>query len=172
VGDLAFAFKRVVAHSLPRGSIFSAAAEIVVPTGSTERDIGGGTTVVEPFVAFGQRLPARTFFQAQAGGSIPFNRDHADEAFWRMVFGQQFRQGEFGRLWAPMVEVLGSRELTAGTPALWDVAPQVHVTLSTRQHIRASVGVRVPVNERAGRSTQVLGYFLWEWFNGGLLTGW
>ena len=38
--------------------------------------------------------------------------------------------------------------------------------------IRADVGVRIPVNERAGRPTQVLGYFLWEWFNGGLTTGW
>lgn len=172
VGDLAFAFKHVVAHSLPRGSIFSAAAEIVVPTGSTERGIGGGTTVAEPFVAFGQRLPARSFLQVQAGGSIPFNRDHADEAFWRTAVGQQFRQGEFGRLWAPMVEILGSRELISGAPTLWDVLPQVHVTLSTRQHIRANVGVRVPINERDGRSTQVLGYFLWEWFGGGLLTGW
>ena len=172
VGDLAFAFKRVVAHSLRRGSIFSVAGELVVPTGSTERNLGAGTAVVEPFVAFGQRLPGRVFFQAQVGGSVPFDRDHADEAFWRTVVGQQFRQGEFGRLWAPMVEVLGSRELTSGAPAHWDILPQMHVTLSTRQHIRANVGVRVPVNERTGRSTQVLGYFLWEWFGGGLLTGW
>ena len=127
---------------------------------------------MEPFVAFGQRLPGRVFFQAQVGGSVPFDRDHADEAFWRTVVGQQFRQGEFGRLWAPMVEILGSRELTSGAPAHWDVLPQMHVTLSTRQHIRANVGVRIPVNERTGRSTQVLGYFLWEWFGGGLLTGW
>lgn len=172
VGDLAFAFKRVVAHSLRRGSIFSVAGELVLPTGSTERSLGSGTTVVEPFVAFGQRLPARTFLQVQVGGSVPFDRGHADEAFWRTVIGRQFRHGEFGRLWAPMIEVLGSRELTTGAPAHWDVLPQVHVTLSTRQHIRANVGVRVPVNERTGRSTQVLGYFLWEWFGGGLLTGW
>jgi hypothetical protein len=172
VGDMAFAFKRVVAHSVSRGSIFSAAAELVVPTGSTERDIGGGTTVLEPFVAFGQRLPSRVFLQVQVGGAIPFKRDHADEAFWRTPIGQQFRQGEFGRLWAPMIEILGSRELMAGAPAHWDVVPQVHVTLSTRQHIRGNVGVRVPVNERTGRSTQFLGYFLWEWFGGGLLTGW
>jgi hypothetical protein len=172
VGDLAFAYKRVVAHSLSKGSILSAAAELVVPTGSTERDIGGGTTVVEPFVAFGQRLPSRTFLQVQAGGSIPFDRDHADEAFWRTAFGRQFRQGEFGRLWAPMVEILGSRELTSGAATHWDALPQVHVTLSTRQHIRANVGARIPLNERDGRSTQFLGYFLWEWFGGGLLTGW
>jgi hypothetical protein len=172
VGDLAFAFKHVVAHSVRRGGILSAAAEVVVPTGSTERQIGAGTTVVEPFLAFGQRFPARTFLQVQAGGSIPFDRDHADEAFWRTAVGRQFRQGEFGRLWAPMVEILGSRALTSGAPTHWDVVPQIHVTLSTRQHIRLNLGARVPVNERAGRSTQFLGYFLWEWFGGGLLSGW
>lgn len=172
VGDLAFAFKHVVAHSLQRGSIFSAAAEVVTPTGSTERNAGSGTTVLEPFVAFGQRLPARVFVQAQVGGGIPFDRARADEAFWRAAVGQQFRHGEFGRLFAPMIEILAVRELTAGAPVQWDVLPQMHVTLSTRQHIRANVGVRVPVNDRTGRPTQVLGYFLWEWFGGGLLTGW
>jgi len=172
VGDMAFAFSHVVAHSLRRGSIFAAAAEVVVPTGSTERSIGAGTTVIEPFVTFGQRLPARTFVQVQVGGGIPFDRARADEAFWRAAVGQQFRQGEFGRLFAPMIEILGTRELISGAPVHWDVVPQMHVTLSTRQHIRANVGVRTPVNERTGRPTQLLGYFLWEWFGGGLLTGW
>jgi hypothetical protein len=172
VGDLGFAVKHVLVANAARGSIISAVAEVLMPTGSTERGIGRGTTVLEPFVAFGQRLPARTFFQAQVGGGIPFDRARTDEAFWRLVTGRQFRQGEFGRLWAPMVEVLGSRELTSGAPTHWDVVPQMHVTLSTRQHIRANLGVRVPVNDRTGRSTQVLGYFLWEWFNGGLTAGW
>jgi hypothetical protein len=172
VGDLGFAVKHVLVANEARGSIVSAAAEVLVPTGSTERGIGSGTTVVEPFVAVGQRLPGRAFFQAQAGGAIPVDRARTDEAFWRLVAGRSFRRGEFGRLWAPMVELLGSRELTSGAATHWDILPQLHVTLSTRQHIRASLGVRMPINERTGRSTQVLGYFLWEWFNGGLRTGW
>jgi hypothetical protein len=172
VGDLAFAFKSVFGQSVRRGSIISAAAELVVPTGATERGIGGGTTVLEPFLAFGQRLPARAFLQVQAGGSIPFDRSNPDEAFWRTVIGRQFRQGEFGRLWAPMIEFIGSRALTSGAATQWDVLPQVYVTLNTRQHIRASVGVRVPVSEREGRPSQFLSAFIWEWFGGGLLAGW
>jgi hypothetical protein len=171
-GDLAFAFKQVIAHSGRRGSILSVAGEVSVPTGSTERSIGSGTAVVEPFVALGQRLPGRGFLQVQAGAGIPFNRDRADEVFWRGAVGQTFRNGEFGRLFAPMVEVLAARDLVSGEHALWDVAPQVHVTLSTRQHVRVNAGVTIPVNERAGRSTQFIGYFLWEWFGGGLSSGW
>jgi hypothetical protein len=144
----------------------------VVPTGSTERGVGSGTTVVEPFVAFGQNLPRGALLQVQAGGAIPFDRDHADEAFWRTAIGQRFRQDRFGRLWAPMIEVIGARALIAGAPTHWDVVPQLHVTLNTRQHVRANVGVRIPVNDRAGRSTQFLSYFLWEWFGGGLFDGW
>jgi hypothetical protein len=172
VGDLAFAFKHVLAASVRRGSILSVAGELVVPTGSTERGVGSGTTVVEPFVAFGQNLPRGALLQVQAGGAISFDRDHADEAFWRTAIGQRFRQDRFGRLWAPMIEVIGARALIAGAPTHWDVVPQLHVTLNTRQHVRANVGVRIPVNDRAGRSTQFLSYFLWEWFGGGLFDGW
>jgi hypothetical protein len=81
-------------------------------------------------------------------------------------------QGQFGRTWSPMVEVLGARELASGEPVLWDVVPQMQVTLSKRQHIMINVGVRVPVNGRDSRRTQVLTYFLWDWFDGGLFDGW
>ena len=172
VGDLAFAFKRALLHSLPKGSILSGAVEVVVPTGSTERGIGGGTTVVEPFVAFAQILPADAFIQVQGGAGFPIDRDHADEVFWRAVLGRSFTQGEFGRSWAPMVEILGERELESGSRVHWDLAPQMQVTLSARQHVMLNAGVRIPVNLREGRSTRFMVYLLWDWFDGGLFNGW
>ena len=57
------------------GRFVSAAAELVVPTGSTERGLGSGTTVVETFLAIGQRLPARVFLQMQSGGALPCDRE-------------------------------------------------------------------------------------------------
>jgi hypothetical protein len=33
-------------------------------------------------------------------------------------------------------------------------------------------GVRVPVNNRGGRSPTLIFYFLWDWFDGGLFEGW
>jgi hypothetical protein len=75
-------------------------------------------------------------------------------------------------MWSPMVEVLGGRELVRGEPVLWDVLPEVQVTLSTRQHVRANVGVRVPVNQASTRSTQILTYLLWDWYEGPFLAGW
>jgi hypothetical protein len=71
-----------------------------------------------------------------------------------------------------MVELLADRELASGAKTDWDVMPEMQVTLSKRQHIRASVGVRVPATNTAGRSTQVMFYLLWDWFDGGLREGW
>jgi hypothetical protein len=50
----------------------------------------------------------------------------------------------------------------------WDVAPQLQVTLSRRQHVMVSGGLRIPVTQRDERHTQVVAYFLWDWFDGGL----
>jgi hypothetical protein len=172
LGDVAAAIKHVFHHSLERGRIFAAAAEIVFPTGKETEGLGGGATVFEPFAAFGQMLPADGFIQAQTGFEIPFAEDRANEFFWRGLVGKSFVQGRFGRTWSPMVEILGAKELAEGDPVLWDVVPQMQVTLSKRQHIMMNVGVRVPVNERDARRTQVLTYLLWDWFDGGLFDGW
>jgi hypothetical protein len=172
VGDVAFAFKRAFLHSRRRGSILSGAMEVVVPTGSTERGLGGGATVLEPFAAVGQLLPSDAFVQVQVGAEFPLGRDRVDEAFWRAVVGRTFTDGEFGRGWSPMVEILGARDLAAGATTHWDVVPQMQVTLNRRQHIMLNGGVRVPVNERRGRPTRVMVYVLWDWFDGGLFSGW
>jgi mono/diheme cytochrome c family protein len=172
IGDIGLEFKRALAHSLRRGSIVSAGAELLTPTGSTERGIGGGTTVFEPFLAVGQILPADAFLQFQAGGELPFDRDRADEGFWRVVLGRTFTSGEFGRAWTPMVEILGARELRSGETSRWDVLPQMQITLNTRQHVMLNAGVRIPLNDRQERSTQAMVYLLWDWFDGGFLEGW
>jgi mono/diheme cytochrome c family protein len=173
IGDIAAGVKRALFHRLDRGTIFSAGGEIVLPTGDRERDLGKGAFIVEPFLAFGQLLPADGFVQAHAGLELSTNRGRAPhEAFWRAALGRTFAQdGGAGRAWSPMVELLGARELVAGAPPEWDLLPQVQVTLSRRQHVMASVGVRVPLNGE-GRETRVLAYLLWDWFDGGLFVGW
>jgi hypothetical protein len=172
VGDVAIEFKRALSHSLRTGHIFSAGFEYIMPTGSTERGVGGGTTVFEPFVAFGKVLAADAFLQLQAGAEMPFDRDRSDELFWRAAAGRTLTNGMYGRSWTPMIEVLGARDLETGARVHWDLVPQVQVSLNTRQHILLNAGVRVPVNQREGRSTQFLMYLLWDWFDGGLRDGW
>ena len=71
-----------------------------------------------------------------------------------------------------MIEWLAARDLEDAATTDWDVVPQMQITLNRRQHIMINVGVRIPLSERTGRSTQVITYFLWDWFDGGLLDGW
>jgi mono/diheme cytochrome c family protein len=173
LGDVAVALKHALFHSFERGSIFSVAGEIVLPTGKETAGLGGGVTIFEPFVAFGQILPADAFFQAQAGLELPFDTGRAGrEAFWRAALGRSFTEGRFGRSWSPIVELLAARDLESGATTHWDLVPQMQVTLNRRQHIMINAGVRFPLNDRTGRSTQLVTYFLWDWFDGGLLDGW
>ena len=173
LGDVAVAAKRVLFHSLDTGSILSAGAEVVFPTGKEGSGLGGGVMKFEPFVSAGQMFRGSAFVQGQAGAEIPRDREKAEtEAFWRGVVGNTFTQGEFGRSWTPMLEFAAARELENGKPVEWDVLPQLQVSLSKRQHILVSGGLRIPINERAERHMQVLTYLLWDWFDGGLRDGW
>jgi hypothetical protein len=71
-----------------------------------------------------------------------------------------------------MIEILGSKEVEDGSSVLWDLVPQMQITLNTRQHIMLNAGVRFPVNQTSGRPTQFIMYILWDWFDGGLYDGW
>jgi mono/diheme cytochrome c family protein len=172
LGDIAVALKRVLFHDSARGSIVSFNGEVALPTGDARTGIGAGTTVLEPGLLAGQILPANFYLQLQTGVGFSMDRSKADhEAIWRAALGTTLTQG-FGRAWSPIVELLGARALGAGNAAEWDVLPQMQVTLSRRQHVRGSVGVRLPVNARAERPRELVAYLLWDWFDGGLFEGW
>jgi mono/diheme cytochrome c family protein len=176
IGDLTVGLKRALAHSLDGGYIFSAGAEVVLPTGDAGSGFGKDTVIFEPFAAAGFLLPRDSFVHLQAGAELSTDTGTADhEAFYRGAVGMTFAQGPngFGRAWTPMLEVLATTELgELETETALDLLPQVQVTLNTRQHVMVNVGVRVPVNEAASRDTQVLFYLLWDWFDGGFFDGW
>jgi mono/diheme cytochrome c family protein len=174
VGDAGFGLKRVLFASHERGSILSVQGEAVLPTGDRDRGFGAGVTVFEAFGAFGQMLPFDSFVQVQAGTEQPVDTAIAPRAvFGRVAFGKSLRQdGGFGRLWTPMLEVVSDRELESAAATDVDLVPQFQVSLSRRQHVRANVGLAIPVANTAGRSKQVVFYLLWDWLDGGFLEGW
>jgi hypothetical protein len=174
VGDIALGYKRLIFSSLRTGSILSVQGEAILPTGDHARGFGTGTTIFEGFASYGQLLPQESFIQFQSGIELPTDTSDANRAvYWRAAFGKSLNQGMgFGRMWTPMVELLADRELATGESINWDLVPQFQVTLSRRQHIRANVGLRVPVNAFGSRSMQLLFYLLWDWFDGGLREGW
>jgi hypothetical protein len=172
IGDVAAELKHVLYDNLDSGSIVSLAGELVLPTGDAAKGFGKDTAVFETSLLYGQILPADAFFQTHVGFEFPVDTDKAEnEMFWRTALGRSFQEPNWGRTWTPMVELLGARELEGGGTE-WDLVPQLNVTLSKRQHIQISLGARVPLTDSSERSTVFMMYFMWDWYDGGLLEGW
>lgn len=172
-GDLAIGVKHALRHSLERGAILSIGGELVLPTGDEAKGFGKGTTVFESFVLYGKILPNDSFLQLQGIAEFPSDSAFEDEVVVRAAYGRTWiADAPFGRAWTPMIEVLGARELTGGADTEWDLVPQLQISLNTRQHVQAGVGVRLPVTDRSNRSSELVFYLLWDWFDGGVLEGW
>jgi mono/diheme cytochrome c family protein len=173
IGDIAVALKRAFYHDWHKGTIVSVAGELILPTGDDELGFGKGTTVFEPFVAWGQILPADFFLQTQLGFELPFDTDRAErEGFLRAALGWTTTTGEFGRAWSPILEILAARELASDGEVNLDIVPQIQITLNKRQHIMFNIGVRTALNNRSRENTQIVFYLLWDWFDGTLFEGW
>jgi mono/diheme cytochrome c family protein len=174
VGDVTLGLKREFFSSLRTGSIFSLQGSVILPTGNRSRGFGTGTTTFETFAAFDQLFPTNTFVQFQAGADLPRHTNIAPQTvFWRAAVGQAFAQDHgLGRLWSPMVEFVADRDLVDGAKINWDIVPEMQVTISRRQHVRANLGLRTPASNTAGRPIQVLFYILWDWGDGKLTEGW
>jgi mono/diheme cytochrome c family protein len=172
LGDVELALRRTLYARFDRGSIFAAGGAVTVPTGKEELGFGNGFTIVEPFAMWGQMVGTSAFVQTHVGYEVALDRTRGqNEGFVRTALGYTVTQDRgFGRAWTPMLEVLAAKPQRS--PTEWDLVPQMQISLSKLQHILFSVGVRVPMNERDERKPQVLTYFLWDWFDGGLFEFW
>lgn len=173
-GDVGLGLKRDIFSNLQAGSILSVQGGVHLPTGNAMHGLGSGVTNFELFAAYGQLLPGRAFLQFQGGAELPTDTHVVPTStFWRTALGKSFSQDRgLGRLWSPMVELVADRDLSDGAKTDWDVLPEVQVTLSKRQHVRADLGVSIPATNTAGRSPQVIFYLLWDWQDGKLTEGW
>ena len=172
IGDVALAAKRVLVKNLDAGSIVSIVGEVILPVGNPERGLGKGYTVAEPFVAWGQILPANFFLHTQAGAEVPLVADHNQELLWRAALGRGFTVGDYGRVYSPMVGVHGTYEIEDDATPSWAVAPQLHVTLNQRQHIMLVAGAKIPMTDFDPAGVEGRLTLLWDWYDGGFLDGW
>jgi mono/diheme cytochrome c family protein len=174
IGDTTLGVKRTMFSNLRSGSILALQGSVILPSGNRARGFGSGTTTFETFAAFDQLFPSNTFIQTQLGADLPRHTDLAPQSlFFNAAVGQSLAGDRgLGRLWSPMVEFLAARDLIDRAKTDWDVLPQMQVTISRRQHIRANLGVRIPANHTANRPVQLMFYVLWDWQDGRLNEGW
>ncbi|MCF7957594.1 MAG: transporter [Phycisphaerae bacterium] len=173
IGDVALGVKHVLFHDFSSKSIVSLGGEVILPTGNEDEGFGHGTTVFEPYIAYGQLLPENFFLQFQGGFKFPCEDEKVqDELFYRMATGKTFTLGRYGSNWSPMVEILGAQNLDTGESPDWDIVPQIQIALNRRQHVRLGVGVKIPLNDRDTRNPVYGMYLLWDMFDGGFFDGW
>jgi mono/diheme cytochrome c family protein len=172
LGDVALAFRRTLVASHRTGTIAASGMEVAFPTGQTERGLGNGYHVFEPFAMLGQALPHKGFVQFHGGLEVPSNAAAGSkEAYLRSAVGFTYMADRgFGRSWSPQLEVLWARPF--GGEAEWDVVPQLQVSLSKIQHVVVAGGVRIPVNSRGERQPSIVTYLLWDWFDGPFTRFW
>jgi mono/diheme cytochrome c family protein len=176
LGDLAVGLKHVFFWNLDatgkRGSILAVQGEVILPTGNAAKGLGTGELTFGVFASYDVLLPASSFLQLQAGGAFPLHTETTPiSVYARGALGTSFSHN-FGRQWSPIVELAASRDLRDGAAIDWTLVPELQVTLSARQHVRAALGYQVALNDIEHRPNQVTLYLLWDWFDGGLLEGW
>jgi mono/diheme cytochrome c family protein len=173
LGDISLAGKHVFLASPASGTIVSGLAGVILPTGDQATGLGTGTTAFEGFVLAAQLLPARSYFQFQGGVTLPTDLSRAPRsAFWGGALGTTIPFGPISRIWSPMVELTGTRDLVSGAPVDWNVVPQFQLSLSALQHVRLGLGADIPLTQRDSRSTLVRAYLLWDTADGPFLQGW
>jgi hypothetical protein len=173
MGDLSIAPKHVFFSSLASGTIVSGLAGVILPTGDQPTGLGTGTTAFEGYLLGAKLLPSRSFFQFQGGVELPVKRAGAQpSASWSGALGTTVAFGPISRIWSPIVELTGTRDLIRGAPVDWDVVPQFQLSLSALQHVRLGLGVDLPVTETATRHSLIRAYLLWDMYDGTLFQGW
>jgi hypothetical protein len=173
IGDMGVAWKQNLLADVDSGTIFSALAEVVLPTGSAASGLGDGTFSFETHALFAQ-IVGDYFLQGDVFGAYPAGKGLPNEAHGNFAFGRTFAEDDgWGRSWSPQLEFLTTQAFAPGEDTQFDIVPQLQVSLSRRQHILASLGERIPLNDRGpDRQPQLMFYIIWDWYDAGLLSGW
>jgi len=166
VGDVTVSYKHVLYADVPSLTIFSAALDLVVPTGDRDRGLGDGTVSVLPGLLAGKEI-RNLVIQGEVRGEAPVDEHRADRAVrYRLAFSYPLSPLRRGVV--PSVEVEALQDVTARQHNLF-VTPQVYTGLSKRGHLALAVGAQIPVAGDADPfDYRVLAFLLWEYTDGGL----
>jgi hypothetical protein len=154
VGDVEVAAKYVIATSARTPRILTGGLEVALSTGSASRGLGSGTTVWEPYLAFGA-LVRDIYVQTQAKVELPADSTKADRAFVYQVYA--------GRDWSATPDTWTYGVELNGENNELAITPQLRKGLTKTGALGASVGVRVPISARHEQGTRIVGYLLWEY---------
>lgn len=165
LGDVELSAKYVFLHDYSALTILSGGVELGVPTGETSLGLGSGTWKASPFLAAGKGFEDFTL-QASMKLEMPLESHQGEaELFYNLAFTLPLTKEKQG--FYPMLEANGVTNVEDGTSQLF-VTPQLYLGLVKRGHIAFSLGGQIPVAGERPFDYRLLGFFLWEYADGGL----
>ncbi len=166
VGDLTLSYAQVLYADLPSLTIVSASLDLVLPSGDHRRGLGDGTVSFEPSLLAGKQI-RNLVIQAQILGLAPVDDSRADRGV-SYRFALSYPLSPLKRAWVPSLEVETLQDVTAKQHHLF-LTPEIYKGISKRGHLAVAVGAQIPVAGDADPfDYRVLGFFLWEYTDGGL----
>ncbi len=168
LADVEVEAKQVLGFSLAKMEILSAGLGLTLPTGNRDLGLGDGTTVLEPFLAFGKAW-GNTLLQTRFAAEISTNTDRRDsEVTLQVALSQAL--GPPRLAWVPAVEFLGSRNLSTGENE-WSSVLEISKALTRLGHLVGAIGVRLPIT-KSPEKYRVEAYVLWDFGDGPFWKGW
>jgi hypothetical protein len=156
VGDVAVAGKIVLFDDAARVRIVTAGLELVLPTGSERRGLGGGTVVFEPYLA-AATMWRDVYVQTQLKLELP-RRGFRDDSV--LVYNAYVGRDASVTpdTWTVGVELNGANRKFA-------ITPQLRKGLTRTGALGAAIGVQIPVVNRDAQRVRWVSYLLWEYLD-------
>jgi mono/diheme cytochrome c family protein len=168
IGDLEIEGKYALAFDLSRMQILSGGLGVTLPTGSREKGLGDGATLLSPFVAYGKAW-GRTILQTRVGAEISTDTGRrSSELFFQAALSQAL--GPPRTAFVPAVEFLGTYDFDSGQNE-WAAVLEVSRALTRLGHLIGALGVRLPLTASEERY-RIVGYLLWDFGDGPFWKGW
>jgi mono/diheme cytochrome c family protein len=164
LGDIELAGKYALWYDTGSLSILSVGVEMVLPTGSTASNFGGGTMKLAPFVAAAKGA-GNTFLQSSIKLERPLRAGHSSELQYDLAWTVPLTSEKRGI--HPIIEIHGITDLSHSSTTFF-VTPQVYVALPKRGHVAVSLGAQIPLGPQKPFDYRILGFFLWEYADGGI----
>ena len=155
LGDIKLAGKYVLHADSGATRITTAGLELSLPSGDADRNLGTGTAVLEPYLAFGTRA-GDVYVQTQLKVEVPTDEPGKAEFGYNLYLGTDL--SELLNTWTVGVELNGIGDRIAMTP-------QIRKGLTRTGALAAAFGVQIPLNERDSRPMRWVGYLLWEFLD-------
>lgn len=171
IGDVVVSGKYVLSFSPAKRRILSGGLEVALPTGSEQKELGSGTTVFAPFLAFGQGLGS-TVFQTKLAVELPADTNRASNTF-KYAVGYSLPPIGFSRTgYIAALELIGSYNWENKSHEQTAVIG-VSKALNKLGHVIASVGMGIPLRPSEGpKPKEFRAYLLWDFGDGPIWTGW